>query len=53
MEFNLKQRLAIMKSIIELIDLVESYEMVERRYRRRSRFDKDAPSFMTTMGASY
>lgn len=45
MDFNPEQRLAITKSIIELTDPTERYDMVEGRSRHRSRFDEDAAVF--------
>lgn len=44
-EFNSEQKLAITKSIIKLTDPIESCQLVERRSRRRSRFDDAAVVF--------
>lgn len=45
MDFSPEQRLAITKSIVKLTDPIESCELVERRSRRRGRFDDNAVVF--------
>lgn len=49
MDFSLKQRLAINKSIVELTDLSKSCELVEKRSIRDSRFCGDAVVFTKTI----
>lgn len=45
MDFSLEQRMAIIKSVIELTEPAESYDMVEGRPRCKDRFDDNAPVF--------